>query len=379
MIFTLEALEAQFGDSLLLHYGDKSSPKLVVIDGGPSGTYDDSLKPRLAELRKARAKGGTLPIRLLMVSHIDADHVQGVLDLTSELAQADEDGEPSPYRVTTLWHNSFDDLVSKVETADLHLLSTAAKGPSKLERSTALVPASVSQGRELRNAAKKLGVNLNAPFKGLVVGPKTGKKVIAIGNGLSFTVIGPRQAQLDALQNDWARRIAAMKKKGTLKPSAMQAIAAEFVDRSVYNLASIVVLAEVGKKRMLLTGDARGDHVLEGLRAAGLLKKKPFHVDVFKLPHHGSVRNAAKELFELITADHYVVSANGKFGNPDLPTLKLIVDARGKDRYTIHLTNAVPKAVAFLKKAQAGRKFELSIRDKNALSVVVNLGDELRD
>jgi hypothetical protein len=350
-----------------------------VIDGGPSGTYDDSLKPRLAELRKARAKGGTLPIRLLMVSHIDADHVQGVLDLTSELAQADEDGEPSPYRVTTLWHNSFDDLVSKVETADLHLLSTAAKGPSKLERSTALVPASVSQGRELRNAAKKLGVNLNAPFKGLVVGPKTGKKVIAIGNGLSFTVIGPRQAQLDALQNDWARRIAAMKKKGTLKPSAMQAIAAEFVDRSVYNLASIVVLAEVGKKRMLLTGDARGDHVLEGLRAAGLLKKKPFHVDVFKLPHHGSVRNAAKELFELITADHYVVSANGKFGNPDLPTLKLIVDARGQDRYTIHLTNAVPKAVAFLKKAQAGRKFELSIRDKNALSVVVNLGDELRD
>ena len=35
MIFTLEALEAKHGDSLLLHYGTKKSPQLIVIDGGP--------------------------------------------------------------------------------------------------------------------------------------------------------------------------------------------------------------------------------------------------------------------------------------------------------------------------------------------------------
>ena len=42
---------------------------------------------------------------------------------------------------------------------------------------------------------------------------------------------------------------------------------------------------------MLLTGDARGDDVLAGLREAGLLRRSPLHVDVLKLPHHGSDRN----------------------------------------------------------------------------------------
>lgn len=39
---------------------------------------------------------------------------------------------------------------------------------------------------------------------------------------------------------------------------------------SVANLSSVVVLAAVGKKRMLLTGDARGDKILEGLELVGL-------------------------------------------------------------------------------------------------------------
>jgi beta-lactamase superfamily II metal-dependent hydrolase len=375
MIFSLEALEAQHGDSLLLHYGSKSSPKLVVIDGGPKGTFSNSLQPRLEELRQSRAGGDKLPIRLLMVSHIDEDHVQGVLDLVGVLQQAKEDKVPRPYEVTTLWHNSFDDVVAKLDKAEL-LTATA---PALGEGETKLLVASVPQGRDLRNGAKKLGIVLNSPFKGLIVAPKTGKKTVSLGNSLSLTVIGPAQAQLDALKQDWAKKIAAMKKKGTLKPAAMQAQAAEFVDKSVYNLSSLVVLAQVGKRRMLLTGDARGDFLLDGLRSAGLLKKAPFHVDIFKLPHHGSIRNVRLELFEQITADHYVVSANGKFGNPDLPTLKLLIEARGKDKYTIHLTNPVPKVMTFLKKAKTGKNFKISVRDPEALSVVVDLGDALED
>ena len=47
---------------------------------------------------------------------------------------------------------------------------------------------------------------------------------------------------------------------------------AAFVDKSVPNLSSIVVLAELGGKSMLLTGDARGDKILEGMELAGLLE-----------------------------------------------------------------------------------------------------------
>ncbi|HKY38010.1 MAG TPA: hypothetical protein VJN18_18840 [Polyangiaceae bacterium] len=379
MIFTLEALNAEEGDALLLHYGKPSDPKLIVIDGGPPGVFKKTMLPRLESLRDSRAAVDPLPIRLLMVSHIDKDHVAGVLELVKRMAQADEDGEQPAFDVTTLWHNSFDDLVKKVKVADLDQLALQPKARGRLSPASLEVAGTVPMGRELRSAAEKLGFNFNRGFKELVVSPAKGKKSVALGEGLSFLVVGPRQAQLDALQNEWNAQIAKLKKAGKLKPAALSLVAAEFVDKSVSNLSSIVVLAQLGKKRMLLTGDARGDFVLEGLRASGLLKKKPLHLDIFKLPHHGSIRNAAAEMFESISADHYVVSANGKHGNPDADTLELLIDSRGQDAYTIHLTNRDPKSVKFLEKAKKGRKFKVIFRDPKQFSVKVELGEAMPD
>ena len=92
------------------------------------------------------------------------------------------------------------------------------------------------------------------------------------------------------------------------------------------------MLAEVGKKRILFTGDARGDKVLAGLELAGLLKadgKSTMHVDIFKVPHHGSDRNVDPIFFRRITADHYVFSGNGEHGNPERETLQMFLDERG--------------------------------------------------
>ena len=97
-MFTLEALQAKHGDSLLLHYGDPADPKLVVIDGGPNKIWIPTLKPRLEAIRDDLTPGAALPIRLLMVSHIDDDHINGVLDMTSELVEANDNHEPLPFR-----------------------------------------------------------------------------------------------------------------------------------------------------------------------------------------------------------------------------------------------------------------------------------------
>ena len=40
MLFTLEALSAKHGDSLLLHYGKPAAPKLIVIDKMNGGKAD---------------------------------------------------------------------------------------------------------------------------------------------------------------------------------------------------------------------------------------------------------------------------------------------------------------------------------------------------
>ena len=59
------------------------------------------------------------------------------------------------------------------------------------------------------------------------------------------------------------------------------------------NLSSICVLAEMSGRTMLLTGDARGDDIIAGLRAAGLMGEddQVFACDLLKMPHHCSSRN----------------------------------------------------------------------------------------
>ena len=102
------------------------------------------------------------------------------------------------------------------------------------------------------------------------------------------------------------------------------------------------MLAEAEDKRLLLTGDARGDKMLKGLELVGLLKKGgKMHVDVLKVPHHGSDNNMETIFFERVTADHYVFSGNGEHGNPERETLEMLLEARGDAGYTVHLTYPV--------------------------------------
>ncbi len=98
MIFTLEALQADFGDSLLLHYGSEESPKIILIDGGPDGVYQNSLRPRLEELREQNA-GNPIVLEMVMVSHIDRDHITGILALTNELLKKKQAKQELPYNI----------------------------------------------------------------------------------------------------------------------------------------------------------------------------------------------------------------------------------------------------------------------------------------
>ena len=165
------------------------------------------------------------------------------------------------------------------------------------------------------------------------------------------------------------------------RPVAAQA--AEYLDESVYNLSSIVVLARSGGKTMLLTGDARGDYILESLEAVGLLKQeKSMSVDVLKMPHHGSDRNVETGFFRQVTADHYVISGNGEFGNPEVATLKMISEARGKAEFALYLTNQDGKnnlgkrlQEFFAAEKGRGRKYQVVFRKATALSVKVDLLD----
>jgi Metallo-beta-lactamase superfamily len=378
--FTLEALQADQGDCLLLHYGPSDRPLVMVIDAGPSGIYKQSLRPRLEELRASRAPDGPLPLELVLVSHIDDDHINGVLGLTRQLVQEQEDGAEPTYAVRALWHNSFDDIVGGggLESLPSAVAAVAAGDMSArvagLSEPARLVVASIDQGRKLRDGAAALGLDVNPPFSGVVKAPRT----VDWDDGLELTVIGPPEDRLEDLQRRWDEDVR--------RRSQPEAVVAGYLDRSVYNLSSIVVLAQADRKRMLLTGDARGDDILEGLLAAGLLRSKPLEVDILKLPHHGSDRNVETEFFRTVVADHYVISGDGSNDNPEVAALRMISEARDDDDFVLHLTNRTgqnrlgPKLERFERdERRRGRRFEISFREESDLSLKVDLLDPVRD
>lgn len=342
--FTLEAVPARYGDCLLLHYGTSDDPGLALIDGGPDQVWKPFLEKRLASIQKRR--GDDFQIDLLMVSHIDDDHVLGVGEFTGAWRSAKTAGEKWPYPVKQAWFNSFERISNSktlgAVTASVTASTGAAtlneidldrpeiKNPNKDEARAGLkVLASVNNGNKVRKDLEALRVPINRGFAGDLVRPGGGPSVpFKLGPELTLHVAAPLSKQLEKLQLMFARK---------LEPE--DALAA-YTDGSVPNLSSIAAIASYKGKTMLLTGDARGDYLIEGLKAEGLLAEGgTLHVDILKMPHHGSDRNVDPAFFTTITADHYVASADGTFGNPDRPTLEMLIDRRGKEAaYIIHLT-----------------------------------------
>jgi len=318
-MFVFEALNAKFGDCLLLHFGDTGAPRLVLIDGGPKGVFADALYPRLQELREERGLDdtGLFKTDLLMVSHIDDDHIHGVIDWLTSMAVGDQNWE-----ISECWFNSFVDVLKrsgKLKTATVDQSNKLAYPDASSEARS--IVASVPQGRELRETLRLLGIRVNGG-KEILYAPDSVPEFSK--GGLKLTLLAPNQKAVERLEQKWESTPA--------KTAAL--------DNAVENLSSLVVMAESSGASVLLTGDARADFILDGLENAGYMTDGKCHVDILKLPHHGSSRNCTEELFRAVEASHYVISANGKYDNPDTETLCLLASVRGEaSEFTIHLTN----------------------------------------
>lgn len=351
----LEVLPADKGDCLILHSETAEGSGLILIDGGPAGVFEDYLLPRLEELRQERIDDGVigdgkpLVIDLLIVSHVDDDHINGVIDLFEAMA---DDLTPR-FVVKELWHNSFDRILGNDETGAL--ASGAAQfGAASTESMDALVDdaeegpptdhakilASVKQGDQLKDLAQKLGISVNGAFGEKLIQTVPGETVARTVAGVELVVVGPRQTELVELQeqfDDWLE-------KQPFAERTPQSLLAALDDESAANLSSIVLLARKDGKSILLTGDARSDKVLEGLKDSGLCGDgASLEVGILKMPHHGSIRNLDDEgdFLGRITSRNYVFSGNGEHGNPDRETFDLLFKTRPGANMKLYLTYPV--------------------------------------
>lgn len=336
IVLRLHVVQADYGDSLILEYGQAAAPHFLLIDGGPAGVYQAHLKPALRELAR---RGATLDAVLL--THVDADHVVGLVDLFYDLVEAKEKNLPAFIPARALWHNTFQQALGLPDFAYEPFRQFAAT-PAP-DGSLNPVAYSIQQGELLLAAARDLGMPVNAGFdQGLIQFQEPSRPLEL--DGVKLWVLGPRPQNLERLKQDWLKWYERRKKRPGFGSGAQKA--ARAIDRSVANRSSIVLLAEGGGRRILLGGDAHGDDILYALQQAGLSGADGcLHLDVLKVPHHGSLRNVSPAFFQKISADTCVISANkhNNDGNPDLEMLDWILDAP-RPRGVLHLvaTNETP-------------------------------------
>ncbi|HVN55444.1 MAG TPA: hypothetical protein VMT46_14005, partial [Anaerolineaceae bacterium] len=99
----LRVVQAEFGDCLILEYGSAEQPRFVLIDGGPEGTYENHLR---FELERIVQNGGFMDLAVL--SHVDNDHIIGLLALFVELDKNRSAHQPDFIAINGLWHNAFE-------------------------------------------------------------------------------------------------------------------------------------------------------------------------------------------------------------------------------------------------------------------------------
>lgn len=219
----LRVFYAADGDCLLLTSKDG---RHALIDGGRGESFQTQAWPVLQGLAKDKE-----PIDLVVVSHIDADHISGILWLIKIVAawavydyQTTEGGnagfaEPSvarPPEIDRFWHNSWraqlgqlaDDVEGYLSRISLGLESTALDRSSLPDAAVEMIDAvqvlaeSIPQGVELLHVVDdETPIQRNAPFGELVL-LQNPPHVEMLGD-TELTVIGPAQKHLDRLREEW--------------------------------------------------------------------------------------------------------------------------------------------------------------------------------
>lgn len=248
----LHVLQAEYGDCLILESGVGKNSITVLIDGGPYQTFEKHLKQTLQKL----PVNGKLD--LVVLSHIDNDHIIGLVDLLEEIRDQREEGTKELVKISKLWHNSFNDLVQLNEDPNKFLknsllsLDLKSKEEQKKTESfiTSIIMKGFQQARDLSLLAKSLKIPINPEYDKLVLVENV-PKIIKLKN-MTFRILGPTKKNLDKLREEWKYWLKKKKLNQNLEFDLLQ-----ILDKSIPNLSSIMFLVEGKNRKILFTGDSQ--------------------------------------------------------------------------------------------------------------------------
>ncbi len=289
--FRLEMLPAGDGDCLLLSWGDGDHLSHMIVDGGRASAYF-YLRDHLSRIADAGES-----LELYVLTHIDADHIEGALAYLKDASR--------PIAPREVWFNG------------------------RREMSPAGTR-SMKQGDAYSLALSTLGWPVNTSFSDGVARIESAPSGIDLA-GLRVTMLSPDGAHLAALGRrweDWRREESVRRRDGVRnaekRPPVPYPLVVEDLivsgptDKELPNGTSIAFVAEWDDHRILFCGDAHPDLLASSLEPLAAAEGGRFRVDLIKASHHGSAKNTSNRLIELLDCRRMAISTNGNLhGHPN--------------------------------------------------------------
>lgn len=297
----IKILKAFNGDSFLLSFDDsEGNSHNILIDGGISKTYkiekNSKGKTEYGELKYViddlRAKNQH--IDLLILTHIDDDHIGGILKWFNDDVDA--------YKlIKEVWFNSgkiISEFLMQEANKDLdHYIN-----PSKSNNT------SLKQGIEFGRYLSDKGI-----WKHKVI--LQGETMFRFG--LEFKILSPNKSKLEQLLKEWK------KKDPSLQTSSKRDDYADtlrtHIENDIYepdsapvNGSSIAFILVHKDFNLLFLGDSHSEVIIEGLDMFNYSEQTPLKAKYVKVAHHGSQGNTSSDLLKCIASENYIISTNGK-------------------------------------------------------------------
>lgn len=307
-MLSIEMLPARYGDCLWIEYGDPGQPRRILVDCGLKAGYR-SVAERLRD-------HPDIAFDLFVMTHIDADHIAGGIDLLRELG---------PNRIREIWFNGRDHLPLPEDVLG------------------------VLQAETFSGLLVKKGIPWNEQWNGqTVMVPEDGPlPAIELPDGMKLTLLSPDRERLAALRKVWDEELErlelepglAQEEGAGLQPDALgparidvEALAeAPFKpDTGEANGSSIALLAEHDGKAVLLAGDAFAPLLEQTIgRLLRERRQERLRLNAFKVSHHGGRGNTSPGLLDLVRCDRFLFSTDGsRYHHPHEETIARILQPR---------------------------------------------------
>ncbi|MDO6737381.1 MBL fold metallo-hydrolase [Wenyingzhuangia sp. 2_MG-2023] len=372
------------GDSIFIKIDDYT----MLIDGGYVDTFNNFIKPELLNLSSL-----DLSLNHLVVTHIDGDHISGIIKLLKE------NNSTSFIQIENIWHNSFKHIKEfnpNIKFKGKSVKELQVNYNLKEEQTETTKDISSVQGSTLASILFENKYNWNAEFNGKAISIDI-KTTIKLTDEITLKLLSPSNEKLSTLNKDWKKElyqkgysttedlegfseiafeslVALQKEQKLLKKKNISttglnidelAKSTFYEDDRSANGSSIAFVIEYKKKKLLFLADSHPSIIINSLKSHYNEEDFPIYFDLIKVSHHGSQNNTNLELLKMITSQKYIFSTNGKTHNhPDKETIARIIHQKTTNVKELFFTYPLESIEAF-KNDELKQKYNYQITEMN--------------